>query len=216
MYTEEEFKNAKGNDFLLCKCEYCKNNFFIEKFKLFRIKDRVRRFCSLKCAGKYKDVKIDLFCKNCNFSFRKRPKEIDGYKNNFCSQSCSTTFNNKNKIIGYRRSKLEAFIENELTKSFPSLEIHFNKKNTISCELDIYIPSIKLAFELNGIFHYKPIYGVEKLEKVKNNDIEKINKCSKLGIKLHIIDVSKQGHFNRTNSIQYLNFIIDEINNAIS
>ena len=84
-------------------------------------------------------------------------------KNNFCSRSCSATFNNKNKTYGTRRSKLEVFLEKELIKLYPDLLFHFNRKDTINSELDIYIPSLKLAFELNGIFHYEPIYGDNKL-----------------------------------------------------
>jgi len=48
---------------------------------------------------------------------------------------------------------------------YPDLVIHFNKKDAINSELDIYIPSLKLAFELNGIFHYEPIFGKENFLK---------------------------------------------------
>ena len=80
--------------------------------------------------------------------------------------SCAATYNNKNKTHGTRRSKLECFIEKKLSELYPDLTIHYNQKDTINSELDIYIPSFKLAFELNGIFHYEPIYGEEKLNQI--------------------------------------------------
>jgi hypothetical protein len=36
-------------------------------------------------------------CKNCNKEFDKIPSQIAKSKNNFCSKSCSATFNNKGK-----------------------------------------------------------------------------------------------------------------------
>ena len=36
----------------------------------------------------------------------------------------------------------------------------------INSELDVYVPSLNLAFELNGIFHYEPIYGEKKLNQI--------------------------------------------------
>ena len=78
---------------------------------------------------------------------------------------------------------------------FPSLEFHFNRKDTINSELDIYIPSLKIAFELNGIFHYEPIYGPEKLGQINNNDERKMQACIEHGIELCLIDVSTLTYF---------------------
>lgn len=86
------------------------------------------------------------------------------------------------------------------------------RKDTINGELDIYIPSLKLAFELNGIFHYEPIYNQLQLEKTQNNDQRKFQACLEKGIELCIIDVSKQKYFKESTSQQYLKIITDIIN----
>jgi hypothetical protein len=84
------------------------------------------------------------------------------YLSLYSNFSCSTNLTN---FLGYNRSKLEIYLEQELIKLYSTLEIHFCRSDTIGSELDIYIPSLKLAFEINGIFHYKPIFGEDKLKK---------------------------------------------------
>jgi len=130
------------------------------------------------------------------------------YKNNFCSLSCSAIYNNKNKKHGTRRSKLEVWLEKQLILLYPNLDIHFNRKDTIGSELDIYIPSINLAIELNGIFHYEPIFGNDKLNQIQENDISKSKACIDNEIDLCIIDTSGQKYFKPKTSQKYLNIII--------
>lgn len=81
--------------------------------------------------------------------------------------------------------------------------------------LDIYIPSLKLAFELNGIFHYKPIFGNDKLTKTQNNDNKKLQACLEQNIELCVIDVSSQKYFKQNTSQKYLDIIIDIIKQKI-
>ena len=81
----------------------------------------------------------------------------------------------------------------------------------MNSELDIYIPSLKLAFELNGIFHYEPIYGEDKLNKVKNNDGRKYQACFENKIELCIIDVSGSKNFKPERDKKYLDIIISII-----
>ena len=151
-----------------------------------------KNFCSLNCFNQYqrKDRPNNIIeCKNCNKSFYKRPAEQKKTKNHICSQSCAATYNNKNKTHGTRVSKLEVFLQEELTKKY-SYEFHFNRKDAINSELDVYIPELKLAFELNGIFHYEPIYGPDKLNQIQNNDNRKFQACLEQGIELCVIDTS--------------------------
>lgn len=166
-------------------------------------------FCDNVCRNKSMITLKKCQCKNCGKNVTKQPHELRVSKNVFCSQSCSATFNNKNKERGACRSKLEAWLEKELIKIFPNLEFHFNRKDAINSELDIYIPNLKLAFELNGIFHYEPIFGKDKLNKIKNNDHRKFAACHERGISLCVIDTSKQKRFTEKSSQEFLKIIKD-------
>ncbi len=151
--------------------------------------------------------RVAIKCKNCSSLFEKGLAEFKRTSNHFCSKSCANSFNNRHKTHGNRRSKLEIWLEQELKKLYPFLEFVFNEKTAINSELDIYIPSLKLAFELNGIFHYEPIYGIEKLAKIQNNDNRKFQACAEQNISLCIIDSSKQKYFTLVSSQQYLDII---------
>lgn len=148
------------------------------------------------------------------YRFLKKNSKIT--KNNFCSSSCAAKYNNTHKTTGTRRSKLEKWIEEQLTIFHPNLEIHYNKTNAINGELDIYIPSLKLAFELNGIFHYEPIYSKEKLSSTQNNDKRKFQACLEQEIELCIIDTSSQGYFKITTSQKFLDIIINTIKEKLA
>lgn len=62
---------------------------------------------------------------------------------------------------------------------------HFRPRWLDHLELDIYIPHLKLAFEYQGIQHYKPIKhwgGEEGLEKRRLNDVKKKKLCEEHGV----------------------------------
>lgn len=212
----EELKNYKSRENIPLKCSYCENTFFRTKH---RIQDALKRpqikmnCCSTKCDGKRKTTKlIKCNCKQCNKIIFKHSYSIEN--NTFCNSACAGIYNSTHKKHGTRRSKLEIWLESQLIILYPNLEIHFNKKDTINSELDIYIPSLKLAFELNGIFHYEPIYGIEKLEKIKNNDNRKFQACIEKQINLCIIDTSSFSYFKSEQAKKYLDIIINIIGRA--
>jgi len=71
---------------------------------------------------------------------------------------------------------------------------------------------IRKTSELNGIFHYEPIYGQDKLDKIKNNDHRKFQACLEHNIELCIIDTSQQKKFNPQSSKVFLDIITRIIN----
>ena len=213
LYTEEEFNLAKSNDLLPCKCVTCGKIFYKRKTNIKKALanyiNNTGNFCSQKCNQCNKDKKTSIIvkCTNCGKEFEKQQSQINKVKNHFCSCSCSVTYNNTHKTKGNRRSKLEVYLENELVKLYPNLEMHFNCKDTINSELDIYVPSLKLGFELNGIFHYEPIFGETKHNQIQNNDNRKFQACLEKNIELCIINISEQKHFSIKSSEIYLNII---------
>lgn len=151
-------------------------------------------------------------CKMCKKSFRTTKKNR---RNIFCSQSCSATYNNSNKKSGIRRSKLELHLETRLGELYPKLNIEFNKIQDFGFELDILFPTLKLAFEINGIVHYQNIYGQEKYERTKNNDRNKMLKCYEKNITLVVLDTLEQKRFDEESSTKYLDLICKMVNHAL-
>lgn len=214
--TQDEFNNATTRNYISIECTVCKNIFHRSKKNIlehFRSIQSNNEYCSNKCQGAKRTEKSYKLvnCLNCNTSFKKSLGEINKTANHFCSKSCAATFNNKNKTYGSRRSKLEIYLEQQLTLLYPNLEIVYSSKQTIGSELDIYIPSLNLAFEIQGIFHYEPIFGQEKLEQIQKNDLEKIEKCKELNIQLIQIDTRNQRRFTEKSSKEFLDLIINRI-----
>jgi hypothetical protein len=169
---------------------------------------------------------VELQCVSCHCVFTREKRaiqkvlkhiSIDGPKKNwgnFCGKSCSAKHNNQHvKKKGDNRSKLERWIETKLNILYPNLEIHYSRRDTINAELDIYIPSLKLAFELNGVFHYEPIFGEDRLKSAKTNDERKFQACIENNIELCIINTTKlSGKFTDIKCEPYLKIVTDLIN----
>ncbi len=190
-------------------CSHCKKDF--KRTSSDHKKWTKISYCSKSCHSKGQYVSLTVKCNQCDASFIRCPAEYKKSITHFCSRSCSATYNNTHKTKGTRISKLEMYLAKELVKIYPTIEFHFNRKDTINSELDIYIPSLKLAFELNGIFHYEPIYGEDKLKQIQNNDNRKFQACLEHHIELVIIDSSKMKNFKEKEGQLYLKIITDII-----
>lgn len=214
-YSQELFEKAKSKDLLDMQCEFCGNLFKTTKNTIQMClkgdKFRKAKFCSMRCSNNNKITKQEVKCKNCNKVFFKTLGQLKKCPNSFCSSSCSATYNNTHKTKGYRKSKFEVYLEEILPLKYPDLEFHFTRKDAINSELDIYIPILNLAFELNGVFHYEPIYGADKLKQIQNNDNRKFQACLEKNIELCIIDVSSMEYFKVSKCEKYLNIIFSII-----
>ena len=216
LFTQEQYEAARGGDLLPLQCcnENCNNTFFREKKAIkYALKKRKGycQYCSIACGCSATSKRLP--CDNCGKIRNVTLREIKKYKHHFCSQSCAATYNNTHKTYGYRRSKLEIWLEKQLNGMYPQGFVLYNYKEAINFELDIYFQVKKIAFEINGIYHYSPIRGQEKLDRVQYNDEKKKQLCKENGIVLYCIDVSKI-NFNVKHAEEVLNFIIDKVDPA--
>jgi hypothetical protein len=222
LYSEEEYNNAAYKDLLAVKCVGCNRNTHRTKISILEsLKYNLSKdiYCSRICRSASQKGKKSLkaCCNNCgkNIMIYERLYNSSKTKKFYCSKSCAAKYNNKNKTYGLRRSKLEFWLETNLSKIYPYMVIEYNKKDAIGSELDIFIPKLKLAFELNGIYHYEPIHGPALLEKIKNNDVNKFQECNKRGIGLCVIDTTAMCNFKEKKAEFFLEIITNIINKQL-
>lgn len=210
------------NDKLCFECYYCRKTFLARRsqinqaLNISKNNKNAIKYCSNNCHKNDTKIKIvDVECKQCKTILQRPLYIVSRGKNLFCSRSCSATFNNTHKKTGTRRSKLEIWLESQLNSKYPNLDILYCNKTAINSELDIYIPSLSLAFELNGIYHYEPIHGSDKLNQIQNNDYRKFQACLEQAIELCIIDTSKLKYVKERNCQQFFTIISSIIDNKL-
>lgn len=198
------------------KCDNCNVEF---ERKNGNVKPEIKNhFCCRKCFQDFKNKRafIDVPCGTCGNLItmrRSRYNRADRTsKKFFCSKSCVGKHSHKFAKKS-RRSKLELFIEMHLKNEYPNLEVIYNNR-TFGIEFDIYIPSLKLAIELNGPLHYHSIYGEKKLLQIKERDTRKNLICLEQNIGLWTLNISSL-RFNTQSAIQYLRFIKDIIQTTL-
>ncbi len=177
-------------------------------------------FCSQKCRKAFQVARtmICLPCGQCGSPVTRSTRIQRGSKSGhlFCDTSCAAKYNNAHKTWGIRRSKLEVWLEDKLRSTYPNLDILCNDRTAINGELDFYFPSLKLAFELNGVFHYEPIYGgPEKLTEIQNNDARKMAACLERGIELCVVDTSQSGYFKPKVAEKFLVIVREVLDKVI-
>lgn len=171
-----------------------------------------QRFCSRSCGYKFRGSQVTVPCGQCAAPVTRASRHLHSSKSGrlFCGHSCRATYGNAHKTTGTRRSKLEGWLEERLRETYPDLDLHCNRTDAIHAELDFYFPALKLAFELNGIFHYEPIYGATQLGKTQANDARKWAACLERGIELCVIDSGQFEYFKARGAEKFL-IIIQEV-----
>lgn len=217
LINESEIKSYKsGEKNIPCECYCCSKSFLVDKREVNRaLKGETNsRYCSRSCKATHQrnlngHFSLLLECSTCGTGFKMVKSNADKSKSgkNFCSKSCACSYNNAHKKYGTRRSKFEKYAQLRIENQFPELEIHFNRRDKILSELDIYIPTLNIAFEFNGIFHYKPIFGADKLSTIKANDQKKEILCKAIGVKLFCLDISSIKNFTQCSADPYISEI---------
>lgn len=98
----------------------------------------------------------------------------------------------KNELVSGNRSQAEELVISLLLSKIKNLQIKRNDKSVLGRqEIDIHLPQYKIAIEVDGICHHKPVYGQETFERVQAADKKKTDKLNELGYTLYRIDISK-------------------------
>lgn len=219
LVSVSELENGKSRQLFPLQCEHCGSTFHRHKNQIQSVlagsSDRNFKYCSYRCRHLHKGQLVECQCRQCGSHFDKRLAEIKKHPNHFCTSSCAGKYNAANKTTGNRRSKLEIWLEEQLGLQYSTLPIDYNKTSAIGAELDIYIPSLKLAFELNGIFHYEPIFGEQKLGQIQQRDKNKFAACQDQNISLCIIDVSRIKYHKPKTAQPILDIITKIINEKL-
>lgn len=124
-------------------------------------------------------------------------------------------YNNCHKQYGIRRSRVEQYLEQRLKQEFDGLVFRCNTSDAIGAELDFYFPDLRLAIEVNGIFHYRAIHGEKKLERIQTNDKQKAAQCQKWSIELYTLDISQELHFNNEAKEKYWKLVKGLVTSAM-
>ena len=93
------------------------------------------------------------------------------------------------------RTNVEIRLYQMVKNIYPDAIHHYQNAKIMGRQhLDIYIPTLQIGIEYQGLQHFKPIlfYGGQKtFEKIVANDLKKIEKCDILGIKLLHVSFDK-------------------------
>lgn len=120
-------------------------------------------------SGKYvDDIKIKKKCPYCNKTF-----ETSYYHpQKYCkSQECIYKHVLATRVLT-RRSKSEIRLERLLSKVFDGV-VGNDRKVLGGLQLDIVLRKHRIVVEWDGVFHWKPIFGEEKLKSNQEHDQRK-------------------------------------------
>lgn len=164
-----------------------------------KILEKQKKYCSKQCCTKYYNLihKTEIICANCQKKSLKYVAKILRKSDlKFCNRSCQASYANrtwnKSSRFGINKSRAEKILVNIIKNDFPFLDIIENDRTTLpnSLEFDIYIPSKRIAIELNGPFHFIPIFGTEELQKTQNKDLFKLQFCQNNKILFFVINIT--------------------------
>ena len=181
------------------KCESIKN-----KIKNTVISNTIKKYSDMLSTHNEKLFKYNvnghtkILCEDCN--------TISDLSNSYLLKR----LNNKEKCckkcnpINFFKSKGETELKNFISTI---CEINENDRS-LGFEIDILVPSRKIAFEFNGTYWHSDIY------KNKNFHLEKTNKCKENGITLYHVwqdDWENRNHIVKSNIRKIFKIYNDEI-----
>lgn len=178
LFDQKEFEIVKTKDLLKFECEYCHSTYERSKIQYLqhiRNQKKMSSFCSPKCRSLGEGTLVSFSCVQCQKEFIKPKKEIS--KNNFCSQSCSAIWTNKN----YNKAK-KRLPEKEC--NICNTSIPRNIKTCRTCRDDKETSLSKNILLEKGIrFYHRTIRNKSRYKYMKS---DKIKQCYICGYNKHI------------------------------
>ena len=94
------------------------------------------KYCGNICCGLAKSLSTKLTKINCYHCGKEKfftPSKLadSKYGNHFCSKNCSAKYHNTHKTTGTNRSKLEKWLEIQISLNFPTLKVIYNNIDVI-------------------------------------------------------------------------------------
>jgi len=107
-----------------------------------------------------------------------------------------------NELVGIGRSQAEELCIALLRINFPKIKIERNDKSVLGRqEIDIHLVDYKIAIEIDGITHSRPIFGAVRFAESQERDKRKEEKLQELGYTLYRIDI---GPIEKENMFAFL------------
>jgi very-short-patch-repair endonuclease len=95
-----------------------------------------------------------------------------------------------NELVTTGRSQGEEIVIALLRLNFPGIKIERNDKSVLGRqEIDVHLVDYKIAIEIDGITHSKPVYGAVRFAESQERDARKEAKLQELGFLLYRIDI---------------------------
>lgn len=104
LFNDDEYNNAKSSDLLPLRCEKCNKTFYVVK-KLITQEYKQHRgrckYCSIECKCAAAKTSVNVVCECCGKDIKVNKSVYDKSINKrfYCSNSCSSIIQNKNRIV---------------------------------------------------------------------------------------------------------------------
>jgi|TARA_B100001564_G_scaffold171348_1_gene144050 very-short-patch-repair endonuclease len=149
---------------------------------------------------------------------KQKQKEIWNSKSEEEKANLQQAANNAIRLSSKVGSKLEKFLLSGLIENNIDTKFHYEQTlvNT-RLQIDLYIPSINLAIEVDGPSHFDPVWGQETLQKTKTYDDKKQGLIIGKGMKL--VRIKQKMDFSMSRSrliLDKLLFLVDQISNNLT
>lgn len=133
---------------------------------------------------------VETSCGGCGTRIKRRPRDLKRYGVAYCSHSCHMRTKNAAGLT-VNTSAAELRIAEQMRDAFPTICIAVNDRTLLpdGLEIDIHVPALKLAIELNGPIHSRPIFGNRTFAKTQANDRRKARMLKDAGYRLLTVDV---------------------------